>query len=326
MVECKLCNKRFELITNSHLTKIHNITTKEYLLKYGELYDSDYHDKFKASFERKERSVCVNPGCANIVKSLQSLYCSKKCAAINRRAKERGNIYILPKCQREECSNQVKEYSRKFCSHKCNIYHTKRVQKKGFCELESCGKVLPFNSRRFCSRQCYEIFRTNVKNELSKIPKAKCFKPDCDNSVTNSWNKYCSYTCSMSHRMSKDGRNEQAGQDNPLYTDGWYSIGKYQKRLTRERDRYQCRWCNKEVKGKQAHVHHVIPERLFDDPIKAHNLTNLVTLCDSCHLKFEWTTIHEMYIRALKLDELFKDDLNHISFESFKQDMLKSRV
>lgn len=176
---------------------------------------------------------------------------------------------------------------------------------------------------RFNAPLLDEVMRSKITASRYHVEKPTCFKPGCDNIVTNSWNKYCSSRCSASHRLSKYGRNEQAGSNNPAYKDGWYSLGKDQKRKARERDSYKCRWCGDKVEGRQAHVHHVVPERCFDDPSKAHDLDNLVTLCDKCHLRFEWETIRELYDRALKLDKVLADNTEHVKFEEFKSKMLK---
>jgi len=167
-----------------------------------------------------------------------------------------------------------------------------------------------------------EMHQKIIKSRYS-VERPVCKREGCSEIVTQSWNKYCSYSCSNKERMS---RVYQSGPDNPSWTDGWYSIGKRNKRKARERDKYMCRKCQKIVKGKAAHVHHMIPERCFDDPNEAHDLNNLVTLCDSCHLKIEWEVIRELHHRAYALDEMLKEDSNHISFDNFKENLLKSGI
>jgi len=68
-----------------------------------------------------------------------------------------------------------------------------------------------------------------------------------------------------------------------------------QRDLARKRDRYLCRWCGApERPGRQHHVHHVVPFREFhwipgenDNYRQANRLSNLVTLCPSCHRQAE---------------------------------------
>lgn len=68
-----------------------------------------------------------------------------------------------------------------------------------------------------------------------------------------------------------------------------------QRDLTRQRDGYLCRWCGApERPGRQHHVHHVVPFREFrwvpgenENYRQANRLSNLITLCPSCHRRAE---------------------------------------
>ncbi len=53
----------------------------------------------------------------------------------------------------------------------------------------------------------------------------------------------------------------------------------------RRRDGYRCRQCgvSEEKLGRQLDVHHVVPFRLFPSSREANRLTNLTSLCPSCH-------------------------------------------
>jgi predicted HNH restriction endonuclease len=42
-----------------------------------------------------------------------------------------------------------------------------------------------------------------------------------------------------------------------------------------------------EEHGRQLDVHHKVPFRLFDSPIEANRLSNLISVCPSCHKKLE---------------------------------------
>lgn len=53
----------------------------------------------------------------------------------------------------------------------------------------------------------------------------------------------------------------------------------------KERDRYICQSCNKSVKGKMAHAHHIVP--WLEDENKRFDISNGETLCSSCHAKLE---------------------------------------
>jgi len=68
-----------------------------------------------------------------------------------------------------------------------------------------------------------------------------------------------------------------------------------QRDLARQRDGYRCRWCGApERPGRQHHVHHVVPFREFhwvpgqnENYREANRLSNLITLCPSCHRRAE---------------------------------------
>ncbi len=55
----------------------------------------------------------------------------------------------------------------------------------------------------------------------------------------------------------------------------------------RQRDGYRCQSCGAPEDGKSHDVHHKIPFRAFHSPQEANSLSNLVTLCPSCHRKAE---------------------------------------
>lgn len=153
-----------------------------------------------------------------------------------------------------------------------------------------------------------------------------CKKPECQRHVPNLVNKYCSRFCSMSHRNSLDGRAGQCGESNPAYKGGWYSIGVKQKGKAKERDEYVCQKCNKKGSGRQIHAHHKIPVRYFDDVHEANELSNIITLCSSCHRKMEWGLIIELYRRAKMLDEIMKDKAGYVSLLEIKNKIIENTV
>lgn len=66
-----------------------------------------------------------------------------------------------------------------------------------------------------------------------------------------------------------------------------------QRRMALERDHYRCQDCGRTAieewaeRGIELAVHHIRPYRLFDDYHKANALSNLITLCNICHIKHE---------------------------------------
>lgn len=68
-----------------------------------------------------------------------------------------------------------------------------------------------------------------------------------------------------------------------------------EKRL--EQDSHTCQRCGMtddehcEETGKGLDVHHIIPINDYDDPDNGHELTNLITLCRTCHMALEGVPI-----------------------------------
>ena len=60
-----------------------------------------------------------------------------------------------------------------------------------------------------------------------------------------------------------------------------------QRAKTLDRDRYRCQHCGKHQEGRSLHVHHKIPFRTFESYQAANRLSNLITLCPSCHRRAE---------------------------------------
>ncbi len=62
-----------------------------------------------------------------------------------------------------------------------------------------------------------------------------------------------------------------------------------QARGARERDGFACQICSisEEDLGRQLDVHHKIPYRSFASNVEANRLENLISLCNSCHIKQE---------------------------------------
>jgi len=62
-----------------------------------------------------------------------------------------------------------------------------------------------------------------------------------------------------------------------------------QRRAARARDGYRCQMCGLPERGREHDVHHKIPFRTFASYEPANQLSNLITLCRSCHRRAETT-------------------------------------
>lgn len=99
--------------------------------------------------------------------------------------------------------------------------------------------------------------------------------------------KFCSATCRSHWDLeSVDQPFELRLEGRPEHRGGNW---KTQSKMARERDGFCCQHCgvSEEVLGKQLDVHHKVPFRLFESPLEANRLSNLVSLCPSCHKKQE---------------------------------------
>lgn len=99
--------------------------------------------------------------------------------------------------------------------------------------------------------------------------------------------QFCSASCRTNWELaSPDEPFELVLEGRPEYRGGNW---KTQAHLARERDGFCCVACgiSEEELGRQMDVHHKVPFRLFESPIEANRLNNLVSLCPSCHKKNE---------------------------------------
>ena len=71
--------------------------------------------------------------------------------------------------------------------------------------------------------------------------------------------------------------------DSNYYGSSWAK----QRDRARARDDYRCQVCGTAEQDRAHHVHHKSPFRQFDSPKIANHLSNLVTLCPSCHRRVE---------------------------------------
>lgn len=142
-----------------------------------------------------------------------------------------------------------------FCSRKCydQAYYRKRFQKEFVCE------------------DCKQIYLRSVKpSDLIRF-KARCTSCDVKfKQVGKEGPK--SRTWLGGHRGWQAGK---VGRDKDGLS--W----KQQRQLAWERDKYTCQDCGLTKPNWRPDCHHVIPYRLSF----SHTLTNLRSLCNSCHKK-----------------------------------------
>lgn len=139
----------------------------------------------------------------------------------------------------------------------------------------------------FCGRQCAMI----ATGKTMILTCSECgaeFKRGM--SEYNNYNKQGNYVFCSRDCQDKNVDYILRGADHYCYIDGgspnhrgkgWKRL----RRIVRDRDKDTCQHCGiteKEV-GKKLDVHHINPFRNFDCHEKANDLSNLITLCPSCH-------------------------------------------
>jgi len=113
--------------------------------------------------------------------------------------------------------------------------------------------------------------------------------------VKNSENTFCSYKCQgkwISENKSGENHWHYNGKSSVQYGQKWVK----QRKKAIKRDDEQCQDCglirsdHYDEYGRDLEVHHITPIRTFSDTEKANQLSNLITLCKSCHIQRENNT------------------------------------
>lgn len=201
-------------------------------------------------------------------------WCSRACADIGRKRGERRTcptctrtFYASPSRNQTYCSNTCKGQAvsvalkgkPKSAGHRAALSASaiKRAPPKPKVTCDTCGTVFEIPSYRprkdrirFCSTVCLHEWRRDHPEAATAVLRDPSFT----------------------------GRN-------PYYGPNW----RHQARLARERDAHTCQDCGIRRRRPLLHVHHIIPRRSFGaDYKRANALGNLITLCPSCHARWEW--------------------------------------
>lgn len=136
----------------------------------------------------------------------------------------------------------------------------------------------------------------NLKDQLGEVPSST----DLYEIGNYSLRTYQTHFGSWNKAVRKAGfepKKTPSGPDNPNWKGGYepyYGPNWYEKRREAlERDSYNCQVCgitngeHVEKTGSELSVHHIRPIRQFESTEKANQLDNLITLCKTCHRKWE---------------------------------------
>lgn len=144
-------------------------------------------------------------------------------------------------------------------------------------EFRATGSAKRRNPGRFCSREClFQSMRTRIDcvclqcgNAFTTLPKE----------IKKGAGKYCSNECRGLALRGENSPHWRGGHDS-YRGENWM----HQRQLAWKRDKGICQHCGKKSKKRKHDVHHIRPFRLYNgDYVAANELTNLITLCQTCH-------------------------------------------
>lgn len=213
---------------------------------------------------KHEPRSCAHCGKMFVSTSPNTKCCSMVCAAKNRPQRQRTRVAIYT-CE--------------------------------WCKQEFEGWMSRPN--RFCSRLCAGRFGARQPKPTARRPEnfvtltcETCGNPYTVHKIfTESRNsRFCSIKCrGVSQSLEKRGAGNVNYRGGAVTYRG-QNWG-HQRRLAAERDGWKCQICGKRINRKKWDygVHHIKPYREFNgDWESANQLSNLITLCRSCHSKVEF--------------------------------------
>ena len=245
----------------------------------------------------KEQRTCQNCGkeflaLLSETKRGGGKYCSSDCFYTSIGAVRGKKAFICETCGKSFEKQAGRMHS--FCSNKCRRTPIS-------CKCSFCGNLfttipgkISQGRGKYCSKRCYISARTTKQECICIVCDKKFFTAPSELALGRG--KYCSNECRY---IGNSGSNHL------LYKGGqFHSYGlnwKTQRKAAYERDDGICQCCgltesqSLEKYGKRNSIHHIIRRRVFRDrgePIENANvLSNLVTLCMSCHKSVEGGTI-----------------------------------
>jgi len=151
-----------------------------------------------------------------------------------------------------------------FLSLKNPFYKHGKYTKQNYCK--ECNTKTRFHNKHELCQKCYfESIKT--KPNLCKCGNIKSFYAiECSN-------------CSFKKRVGESNPNWRGGK--AKYDSLWLK----NRILVLKRDNYTCQCCLN--RGGILNVHHIksIKNFMYNELEKAHDLSNLITLCRKCHNK-----------------------------------------
>lgn len=219
----------------------------------------------------------------------ESKYCSNAC---QRKAKRTRVLCVCSRCGKEfmRKPSQVAKSKDLYCSRACKNDVCSKVE----VSCVTCGKPdLRWPSQtnesetHYCSSRC--------RQNIDILTCEWCGTHFERHSYSVGERSFCSRSC-----VGKWRSVTFSGENSPAWKGGWSSYygpdWNSQSRKARKRDGYACRVCGlkQEDHYRALDVHHIVPFRAFgyiygenESDKLANDLSNLITVCPSCHGKLD---------------------------------------
>jgi len=271
-VECPTCGRtdfKSEMGVKQHHGKIHGESLSKEDVECGVC--GDEFPKRKCDIEKDDNHYC----------SMGCLHESKR-NGVELECEMCGDIFRVGKSR---------EDTARVCSDACRGKLVGEMRSginpyEYVCDY--CGEDFKSQAkdRVYCSKECHN--KSMVDKVDTSCAECGCCLVRWRSQYEYNERHFCDYDC----RSEWMGKN-WVGENNPLYINGtnaYRGNNWSQQRLKAlKRDQARCQSCGvlESEKDRGHHVHHIVPYRKFDSYEKANELSNLVTLCESCHQRWE---------------------------------------
>jgi len=228
-------------------------------------------------------------------------YCSVEC-----KNKAHQTVLTCPICGIQFKVKLSRKDRRATCSKECLKIHLSRLQQEHpntprdritkNCPV--CGvsfETVPSTERRFCSRSCADKaislgLTHRRKPHLIDLICEQCGQQFQVQPYAAKTQRFCSLVCKYEWQGPA-----MSGENHPLWKGGraeyYGSNWKRQRREARRRDGHVCQHCGitEQELGRALDVHHIKPFKEFglENHNQANKLSNLISLCTSCHSQAE---------------------------------------
>lgn len=254
---------------------------------------------------------CANPECDTVFAPPQHnshlKFCSPACVYGNRSSDGKTRLTnVCEWCGEDYGVRPGRADTRRFCSPECSAAwqsdalsgrdhpNWDRVEVHcGWCGAPKFVTQHRYDrlDNHFCNQGCWEKWEIDTdtnegKNSAQWVERSVAGCEHCDRPYQplpfrEDESRFCSPRCFRDHQK---GENHPCWEGGPApYGEGWT---KAKRESVRESQNRRCAGCGTHESSlyRKLDVHHIVPAREFDDPTKRNAESNLVAMCQSCHV------------------------------------------